>query len=361
LKQDATNQSILNRLLGKAMQRYIPLTILFELTYRCNLKCSHCYLANRKEAGLPQEIIEGILDQLAEEGTLFLILSGGEIFMREDFFQIARYARNKGFALELFTNGTLIDEAAADEIAELAPWRVEISIYGATKDTHDSITGISGSWEKSLKAIKLLKAREINVSFKTLWMKENIAEAESLLQLKEELDIGFRSSALISPRSDGCSVPLSHRLDDQQLIFLNQLLRRYSDTKIDEPSTADSNRMKLSQMMSCGAGICYASISPAGEIYPCNLFPHSLGNLSKESFRQIWGGSPFLKKMRETHLSDLEECSTCPLIFNCPRCSAMAALEEGDWLKPWREACRIARIASKEVAYEQEKEKVSKA
>jgi radical SAM protein with 4Fe4S-binding SPASM domain len=348
LNQALSKPPILNRLLSKALEHYIPVSILFELTYQCNLRCSHCYISNREEAGLPQEKIEHILDQLAEEGTLFLSFSGGEIFMRNDFFAIARYARRKNFALNLFTNGTLIDERIADEIAELAPQKVEISIYGATQDTHDKITCTPGSWEKSLKAIKLLKKRGVGITLKTLWMKENIHEAEAVLKLKDELDIGIRASELISPMSNGCSAPLSHRLDDQQLRFLNRLLRRYSDNKIDDSLPSDAKTADLSHWKSCGAGIYYAAISPTGELYPCVLFPHSLGNLTKKNFSKIWSTSPFLKKIRDTNLCDLKDCSSCPLIFHCPRCPAMAALEEGDWLKPWKEACRIAKIASME-------------
>lgn len=360
MKQVSSESSVLGNLISKTYEQQIPIAILFELTYRCNLRCSHCYITDREEAGLPREAIEKILDQLAEEGTIFLTLSGGEIFMRQDFFQIAYYARSKGFALNLFTNGTLIDEAVANEISKLSPWKVEISIYGATPNTHDKITRIAGSWKKSLKAIKLLKERGVNVMFKALWMRENIHEVEMFLQLKEDLAVAFRATELISPCDNGYSKPLSHRLSDEQLIHLNQRLQRNSKNEMRASPSADNNKIDLSQTNLCNAGINYAVISPSGELYPCLLFPQSAGDLTKESFKEIWRNSAFLRKLRNTHLSDLKECSTCPYLFDCPRCPAMSALEEGDWLKPWREACRIARIAFKEIPYEQEKKKVSK-
>jgi radical SAM protein with 4Fe4S-binding SPASM domain len=295
---------------------------------------------------LPLQIITDILDQLAEQGTLFLTLSGGEIFLREDLFQIAYYASSKNFAINLFTNGTLINEKTADAVAELSPWRVEISIYGAKKETHEGITGVEGSWEKSLNAIKLLKARGVNTTLKTLWMKENINEAEEMLQLKDTLGVAFRASELISPCSDGCTKPLRHRLDEQQIKFLNIILHNYEKKHSPPSSNIDTNKADLSHVNPCGAGINYAAISPSGELYPCVMFPQSVGNILDTGFQKIWTESAFLKKLRETHLSDLEECKNCPLIFNCPRCPAMTALEEGHWLKPWKEACRIARIAS---------------
>jgi radical SAM protein with 4Fe4S-binding SPASM domain len=346
VKQAQSEELLFERLMIKANKHCIPISVLIELTYRCNLKCSHCYLAEKNMTGLPLQIIKDILDQLAEQGTLFLTFSGGEIFLREDLFQIAHYASSKNFAINLFTNGTLINEKTADAIAELSPWRVEISIYGVKKETHEAITGVEGSWEKSLTAIKLLKARGVNITLKTLWMKENINEVEEMLRLKDKLGAAFRASELISPCSDGCTKPLRHRLDEKQIIKLNTILHNYEKEHSISSSNIDTNKADLSHINPCGAGINYAAISPSAELYPCVMFPQSVGNLLETSFQKLWTESPFLKKLRATHLSDLEECKNCPLLFSCPRCPAMTALEEGDWLKSWKEACRIAKIAS---------------
>jgi radical SAM protein with 4Fe4S-binding SPASM domain len=346
VKQALYEELIFEHLMRKASEHNIPISVLLELTYRCNLTCSHCYIDKKNMKELPQQVLKDIIDQLAEQGTLFLTLSGGEIFLRKDFFQIAHYASSKNFAINLFTNGTLINERTADAVAELSPWRVEISIYGAKKETHDGITGVKGSWKKSLNAIKLLKARGVSVILKVLWMKENINEAAEILRLKDNLGVGFRASELISPCSDGCTKPLRHRLDEQQIIALNKLLRNYEKEHSNSTSNIDDNKADLSQINPCGAGINYAAISPCGELYPCVMFPQSVGNIVETSFQKIWKESAFLKKLRDTHLSDLEECKNCPLIFKCPRCPAMTALEEGHFLKSWKEACRIARIAS---------------
>ena len=85
-------------LVQKAVDRNIPLYAHLELTYACNLDCVHCYTIPQSKEGLSKDEICRILDELADMGTLYLALTGGEIFLRPDFFEIATYAREKGFA-----------------------------------------------------------------------------------------------------------------------------------------------------------------------------------------------------------------------------------------------------------------------
>jgi len=96
----------------RALDRCVPLRAIVELTYRCNLRCVHCYTVGRAgERELGTEEVRGILDQLAGEGCLYLTFTGGEILLREDFFALAAYARRKRFALRLFTNGSFLTTA----------------------------------------------------------------------------------------------------------------------------------------------------------------------------------------------------------------------------------------------------------
>ena len=109
-------------LVKKTMDKFIPFKLDWELTYRCNLKCAHCYqtgLSYGEE--LSTKKIYSILDELASLGCLYITFTGGEILLRKDFLDIAQYARKKNFALRLFTNGTLIDPGTADKIKDFAP------------------------------------------------------------------------------------------------------------------------------------------------------------------------------------------------------------------------------------------------
>ncbi len=103
--------------------------------------------------------VRGLLDALAEEGCLVLTLSGGEVLLRRDFFEVAGAARERGFAPRIFTNGTLVDEARADRLAALEPVVVEMSLLGAAPETHDAITLKRGSFARTVRAAELLGAR----------------------------------------------------------------------------------------------------------------------------------------------------------------------------------------------------------
>jgi radical SAM protein with 4Fe4S-binding SPASM domain len=337
------------RIVKKTMDRLIPFTVHWELTYRCNLRCPHCYIVpqkSRRELSFQQ--ISRILDLLKENGTLFVIFSGGEILTRRDFFDIACYAREKGFALRLLTNGTLIDALIADRIKDLHPLSVEISLYGSSPSTHDRITGCPGSFERSLKALRLLRERSIRTVTKSLMMKQNAGEFQSIKQLAMELGSQFLYDAVIIPRVDGSMEPCRNRLNGEELYRL--LYPEVQEKKAD----GDFQDYDLS----CTAGLNGLSISPYGDVYPCMAFKESGGNLTVNSLFEIQH-SPIFSKIRSITLSDLPECKKCTLVPYCNRCPALAWLETGDLFGPSYGDCVMARVI-KSIVVDKQREASSK-
>jgi MoaA/NifB/PqqE/SkfB family radical SAM enzyme len=110
---------------AKALKLGIPLSVQLDLTYRCNERCVHCYLDHDDHGEMTTTEIKDLLDQLAAAGVFFLILSGGEIFLRKDLFEIVEHARKLLFSVKLKTNAVLIREAKARRIADLGVhiWR----------------------------------------------------------------------------------------------------------------------------------------------------------------------------------------------------------------------------------------------
>jgi radical SAM protein with 4Fe4S-binding SPASM domain len=341
-------ESIFDRLISNTREKALPFSIVWELTYRCNLRCRHCYLLGQREDELPISKIKEVADELAKAGTLFLTLTGGEPLIRSDFFEIANYLKKRHFAITIFTNGTLIDQKLADKIAALTPWSVEISIYGAKAETHDRITTVPGSFKKSLTGAKLLKERGVHTVLKTLWMKENINEVQGILDLVAKLDTGFRGSVIISQRNNGDKSPLYLRLSDEELFSLFKITKPSKEEPFcqKEPSPAPDEEY-ISTTHPCGAGTNSARISPSGFVYPCAQFLTKAGDLKESSFADIWASAPIFKKLRAIHFSDLIECRSCPYFLQCLRCPALAELENGSFLFPHQEACRIAKIVSK--------------
>ena len=138
----------------RAQKAGVPLSVQFDITYRCNERCVHCYLDHDDHGELTTAEIMEVLDQLAEAGTFFLCFSGGEVLMRMDFFRILEYARSLLFAVKVKTNAFMIREKEADRLCELGVESVQVSIYSHRPEVHDAITKLPGSLKRSVAGIR---------------------------------------------------------------------------------------------------------------------------------------------------------------------------------------------------------------
>ena len=309
------------------------------------MRCVHCYLAGR-ERELTLSDIAGILDQLAAAGTLILTLSGGEILLRRDFFAIADAARARGFALRLFTNGTLVTPAIADKIAALPPVLVEMSLLGATAAVHDAVTLKAGSFDKTLRAVRLLSDRGIRVKLKTTLMNSNIEEAQAMESLAEGLGVEHQVSFIMMPRRDGDQTPVEMQIDDRAL---KAYLRRRQRDRDEAPVTMENDDDGL-----CSAGRAACSISPSGDVYPCVLMPVKAGNLLESTFDEIWRNAPALRNMRalvENHKIACRGCDDETHSF----CPALNLLQMGDMSAASPQLLREQRITD-DVRIEKQRE-----
>ena len=316
------------------------LSVQWELTYRCNEKCTHCYLdVMPPSANVPGELTtteaKKVIDDLARLGGLTITFSGGEIFVRKDIFEIASYARQKGFAIRFFTNGILIKPEVADKIAAVKPVVVEFSVYGINAETHDGITQVPGSYDLTMRAINLLLKRGVRCIMKTPIMKENITQIDAMAQQAKDLGIHFQYDLTIVPKHTGDVSPLKHRpSDDQMLEFLQ---RRVTPDSWTLYNMGDTHRF-------CGIGLSSLTISPYGEIYTCVGARVSAGNIRTTPLNEIWHDSPVWEETSSFTLSNLPVCSTCELKQFCIRCHGTAAFEDGDMLGCSSVAYREARL-----------------
>jgi MoaA/NifB/PqqE/SkfB family radical SAM enzyme len=129
-----------------------PINGTFELTSRSNLTCRMCYIRHapndvtKKAKELPAPAWVECARQAREGGMVFLLITGGEVFTRRDFFEIYEPLTRLGLVLTLFTNGTLVTKEIAERLAQTPPSRTEVTLYGATAATYEMVTGVSGSF-----------------------------------------------------------------------------------------------------------------------------------------------------------------------------------------------------------------------
>ena len=167
---------LLEEMSAKALRLNIPLNVQLDLTYRCNERCVHCYLDHDDHGEMTTTEIKHLLDEMADAGVFILTLSGGEIFLRKDFFEILEHARRLMFCVKLKTNAVLIREREAARLLDLGVESVQISIYSHRPEVHDAITLVPGSLKRSLDAIRFLKAQGLKVIIANVLMTENMRD-----------------------------------------------------------------------------------------------------------------------------------------------------------------------------------------
>ena len=315
----------------------IPFTVQLDLTYRCNERCIHCYLDHDDHGEMTTSEIKDLLDQLADAGVFFLTLSGGEILMRKDFFEILEYARALMFCVKLKTNAVLIREKEAKRIRSLGVHSVQISIYSHRPEVHDAITKIPGSLERSVKAIRFLRAHDLNVTIANVLMLQNIQDYPGVRALAAELGVTASIDPTITPKIDGDRSLLALNIDTTALanLYRDSSLVGDVDAFCAPPAAVDEDALDASP---CSAGHTACYVSPYGDVYPCVQFPLPSGNVRQTRFLDIWRHSPQLNEVRSITARDLTGCSTCTHVASCTRCPGLAYME-GNMRGPSSQDC----------------------
>lgn len=323
----------------------IPVVGGIEPTFRCNLKCVHCYVdCNKdKDRELSTEEIFRIFDEIADAGCLWLLITGGDPLLREDFLDIYTYAKKKGFIITIFTNGTLITPEIADYLKQWPPYKVEITMNGATKQTYEAVTRVAGSFEKFLSGVHLLLERKIPLVLKCTVTTLNKDELWKVKEFVEELGLGkyFRFDAILNPKLDGSKEVCELRLTPEEIVSLDLVneTRVQGFKRILERS---ENNPVSSYLYTCGAGLTSFHISPYGELCLCLLSRQPNYDLRKGTFIKGW--SEFLPKMRSQEIKVNYSCWRCNLRDLCGKCPGWAQLENKNPEKPVKFLCEIAHV-----------------
>ncbi|MBI4713278.1 MAG: radical SAM protein [Planctomycetes bacterium] len=325
---------MLESIINKSDERLIPFSAMLELTSRCNLACRHCYLSGAQETETPLERILELINELKQAGCLFLTITGGEPLMHHGLLEVLERADSSGLVVSLFTNGTLLTPNIADRLSQFNIMDVSLSIYGASGETHDRMTGLAGSFGRTINAAKILKGKGLSVIFKVLVTRDNFPEYKQMLAMAKRLDIPYNLDPLVTPCDDGNPRPLEFRLDDDNLkrIYRNQI--PYHTSPISN------------QGFACSFGRSHCAISAAGDIYACIQLARSAGNINQQRFMDIWQHSEWLKEVRNFSAGEVAACRKCSVSSSCRQCPGLSYLETGNFYTPSPETCRHARLVT---------------
>jgi radical SAM protein with 4Fe4S-binding SPASM domain len=325
-------QKFLSEFSLKSEQLRIPLSGAIEITRRCNLSCVHCYLGEakndpyyaKKEIGT--KTWKRIIDEIVDAGCLFLLFTGGEPMLREDFSEIYCYARKSGLIVTVFSNGTRLTEDILDVFRDYPPHSIEISIYGASTETNQKITRRTGEFEKCLENMAVLTSNGFQVELKTILMTENRHELSLMQQMADDLGIKFRFDAAIIPCLDGNQKPLAYRISPEEAVETE-----LSDDKNRMAWMEFADRMKgvtfSDALYDCGAGLNNFHIDPEGMLQPCLLISEMKYDLIYGNFNDGW--NRFIPKISEKKIDAEFECRYCEKRAFCGFCPAVSLLETG--------------------------------
>lgn len=341
--------TILKPLLGDRNRRGIPLAGTIELTNKCNLKCAHCYIrpsgdeasCQNRELSTDQWI--NILGQAIDCGCLFLTLTGGEVLVRPDFWQIYKYVKSKGTVVNLFTNGTKITDRLAAELSEWRPNSIEVTLYGMTEHTYESMTQVPGSYRDCMQGIELSLEHELPLQLKTVITTLNCHELQMMQDFAQDLGVRFRYDPEVNKRLDGRRHPERLRLAPEQIVALDleDPKRAAEFRELFQLHFTASDQLDDS-LYFCKAGMTSFHVDYRGYINPCIISRYESCCLLNVSFSQAW--YEFIPSIRKIKRTKQNDCDNCEVAHACNQCPGWAKLESGDPEEPVPFLCRITRL-----------------
>ena len=326
-----------NQILEKNSKARIPIHGSIELTNKCNLKCIHCYLkGSRKNKNDSWPNLKKYFREIINEGCLFLQLTGGEALTRPDFKKIYLYVRKNGLIPTIMTNATLINDDLIQTFKKYPPYYIKISLYGSNAICHDKITGVKGSFDKSISNIFKLKKEGIRIWINAVILKENFANLSDIIKLIQKIEAPASLYPFLIPTLNGNPGPLKYQLNAQECLKVLKYNKKILPARDRQNK---NNQSFLENIFPCNAGKNSFHIDNQGKLFICKI-ERSVGfSLSKMPFKNAW------EKLESTRIQKLRlpsSCLSCKLKNDCQICPPLLKLYKSSGKIPMR-----ARIALK--------------
>jgi len=319
---------------GRAYRNRIPISATLELTSRCNLRCQHCYLGDQdaqhaaKDQERSTEAVKESLKEWADAGCLYLLITGGDPMMRDDFAEIYQTACELGLLVTVFCDGILVDESIIELFKAFPPRKVEISIYGATAGTYELVTQVPRSYSEAWEGIGLLCQNGIRVGLKTVLLTLNEHELDAMEAQAKERGLPFRYDSAVFPCLPvDSNAPLDLRVAPERVVAHDlsspdrrtQWLDKLEQT---EALPADD------RLYTCGAGATGFYADPFGNLSPCLMTTQYQCQSGERSFREVWDQE--LGDIQKKKKTSKETCLTGKVRGACTHCPAANYQETGD-------------------------------
>ncbi len=368
-------ESFISRLFDKATQAGTPLSGTFELTPRCTLDCKMCYIHNKAtdrdviEKEKPTEWWLDLAKKAQKAGTLLLLLTGGECMLREDFEEIYLACKKMGFLVTVNTNATLIDEKKIEFFKENPPHRINITLYGMSRETYGNLCGVPEAFDRVVRAIKALKEAGINLKINYTVTPYNKDDVLGASDLADELGIPIQTVTYLFPPLRACSDNVGDGLDrtankcigcekaprlspeEAAKVMFNLQKHRLGDDfdkfleyKEKNKKTPDyfDDCEKEGERIKCRAGSTTFWVTWDGKMTPCGMMVEPVAEIG-DDFTKAWNQ---IRKEREEIILP-PQCTNCEYKHNCDICAAVSYAETGKFDGLPTYACEKAKAYTK--------------
>ena len=344
---------------GKIKNKRCLASFDLEITARCNNNCRHCYInmpardTRVKEKELSLDEIKNIADQAVSLGALWCLITGGEPLLREDFFDIYLYLKKKGLLVSVFTNAALITEKHIKFFKRYPPRDIEVTVYGATKETYEKVTRDPGSFDAFINGLDLLLKNKIKVRLKAMALRSNFHELTVISQFcRQRTKDYFRFDPFLHFRFDGDAGRneeiISERLLPEEIVAIEKndperfkALEKSCDKLINH----DFANINCDHLFHCGAGNGSFTVSYDGFFRLCSSLwhPDCVYDLKRGILLEAWRDFVLQVRDKRSKREDfLKKCRICPIINLCIWCPAHSHLETGELDKPVDYFCEVA-------------------
>lgn len=345
----------------KASRLGIPLNGTFELTPLCNMNCRMCYVRmdrEQQESIAPLRTAEEWLElgrTAKVRGMTYLLLTGGEPFLRPDFRQIMQGLHKMGFVMSINTNGTLIDERTVEWLKETPPIRINITLYGASDETYGRLCRNPRGFTQVTKAIHLLKEAGILVKLNCSVTPYNAEDLEQIFAFAEKEELVVQATSYMFPplRRDASKVGWNDRFSAEESARQEAWINVYQNGReaylkhmeseemaslsgdieedcmpVEEGNGDGDSYGKEGERIRCRAGKCSFWVTWDGRFLPCGMLPgENALNVFEAGFDAAWEQA----KAEAAAIRLPVRCSTCSLKDKCRACAAMVYTESGNY------------------------------
>lgn len=354
-----------DRLWEKAGRNKVPLTGAFELLPTCNLSCKMCYvrkdMAEVKAAGglLPTEFWLDIARQAMEGGLLLPLLTGGEPFLRQDIQILIAKLQEMGLQVSINSNATLIDEPMAKWLGKHCPTRINVTLYGASEETYQSLCGNGDAYNHVRRAVELLKANGVPVKFNASITQHNMHELDEMIHYAKSMGSPVQVATYMFPpiRRNEDMVGQNDRMTPDQAARA----KVRADWLQQEPAWFRAQTERFSRFvplteemlrkqaggapheLTCRAGRCSFWVDWQGNLGNCGMntmFKHSLKD---HTFMDAW--NEIVAQTDALRFSSV--CTNCPNYWLCHACAAMVANETGSLNGRPEYLCQMSALSAK--------------